>query len=1296
MRKRKRHTLLLIIFTVSSIGGGHLHAETTVMASDPGGISFEYFPRVSSVITEDDTVKIKVHGGDITQIPGEPVVPVRVFTVAVPVGSKPRIELLSRESGTIYTGSLTIFKPDENAIVPRIQKYDDFPNVTVGEFTSGSIAGVPVIRIPIYPLRVSPTERQIDLAKRIAVRVIFNAPENTDFVHPVHVNRLAQLLLLNPDQARFFGKNRTSNLLEPYWPQGFIYRFEIDQEAMYRVNFEDLRSKGVNISPSGIPSGQIRLFGNGGLPLPESTGAEVPVGLVECAILVEDGGDGRFGPGDWLVFYGRGAGGWVFDSDIGWHHESNPYTFKNIYWLNIDPSGGGRRMATIEDPPAIDTVVTSGESHSYLEQDRFIYGRSDFIGAGRRWYSYTFDGPSRLSYSVKLDEPDTDLPAALHVRIVNARTSGSPSPVIRISCNGEFLEEILIQSSSTTIDGVIQIEIDGDLLRDGINFIEFEQIVSNGKALFDWMDLEYSAHLRGFQTFAGIDFNGNVKYQCENLNDPLIFDVSDHNQVKYAPRQEVTISGDNNGRRFFALSTEMLRSVASPFEEYFPPEMDITNTWSHSNQYDILMIMPDVYTDIFEPMMEYYTRRNPPLRSARVPLSEVYNRFSGGLQDPTAIRNFLLYTVYGEWTKSPDYVMFCGDGDYNYRRIDLDRSSAKYFFPPFEDLATARCTDDWFVDFDSDSSARVLPEMIIGRLTGSGPFEMESIINKIIAYAEEPEFGTWRNRVTLVADDEYGETTHREIEHILDQENLSREFIPSHMDIAKIYLTEYERELGREKPKSGDDLVNAINRGTLLVSYMGHGNASLWAHEHVFVQSRDLPRIENSTRQPLFLAFTCDWAYWDNPTSQSFPEQLLSMRNGGAIGTIASTRLTYSSSNRALAENYFGNQFGSADNSIGEALAIAKHHALIPLGSTYHLLGDPSIHLATPQLSGEFSLPDPYPLEPLSLSTIHGQVHDAHGNRYEAFSGSLDFIVKDTEIPRVYIIEVDDSYDISLPYRLPGPLVYRGLFSLNDGEFSGNFVVPVDVTMGSHLGKVYGYFHNNEIDGVLSMDSVAFADRASNAVDSIAPEIEVFFDHRGYRSEDKIGSDPLLIVDVSDASGLNLTGKMGHGISVVIDGSNQIDLTADFSFHQDSHTSGSLSRRIGTLSAGKHDIEVIAWDSFNNFAVKELEIDILDDDDGLILDRVLNWPNPFRESTTLTFVVNRPVEYEVMIFTVGGRRIRDFRGFAADAGMVSDIVWDGRDSAGRSIGNGVFLYKVVVKDLDGGRAEGLGRIAYVR
>lgn len=69
-------------------------------------------------------------------------------------------------------------------------------------------------------------------------------------------------------------------------------------------------------------------------------------------------------------------------------------------------------------------------------------------------------------------------------------------------------------------------------------------------------------------------------------------------------------------------------------------------------------------------------------------------------------------------------------------------------------------------------------------------------------------------------------------------------------------------------------------------------------------------------------------------------------------------------------------------------------------------------------------------------------------------------------------------------------------------------------------------------------------------------------------------------------------------------------------------------------------------------------------------------PNPFNPRTTITFDLDSDHDRVVMsIYDVAGRRLRTLFDGPAPAG-ATDVVWDGRDDAGRALPSGTYLYRL--------------------
>ena len=89
----------------------------------------------------------------------------------------------------------------------------------------------------------------------------------------------------------------------------------------------------------------------------------------------------------------------------------------------------------------------------------------------------------------------------------------------------------------------------------------------------------------------------------------------------------------------------------------------------------------------------------------------------------------------------------------------------------------------------------------------------------------------------------------------------------------------------------------------------------------------------------------------------------------------------------------------------------------------------------------------------------------------------------------------------------------------------------------------------------------------------------------------------------------------------------------------------------------------------------------------LTVTEVMNYPNPFSTSTRFVFTLTGsepPPYFYIQIMTVTGRVVREIH--ADELGQlrigrnITDYAWDGRDNFGDQLANGIYLYRVVVKD----------------
>lgn len=74
-----------------------------------------------------------------------------------------------------------------------------------------------------------------------------------------------------------------------------------------------------------------------------------------------------------------------------------------------------------------------------------------------------------------------------------------------------------------------------------------------------------------------------------------------------------------------------------------------------------------------------------------------------------------------------------------------------------------------------------------------------------------------------------------------------------------------------------------------------------------------------------------------------------------------------------------------------------------------------------------------------------------------------------------------------------------------------------------------------------------------------------------------------------------------------------------------------------------------------------------------------NRPNPFDRETSIAFDLPRPCPVRLTVLDVAGRIVRELANGVYPAG-AHRVTWDGRDASGRSLGSGIYFFRVVSAD----------------
>ena len=266
-----------------------------------------------------------------------------------------------------------------------------------------------------------------------------------------------------------------------------------------------------------------------------------------------------------------------------------------------------------------------------------------------------------------------------------------------------------------------------------------------------------------------------------------------------------------------------------------------------------------------------------------------------------------------------------------------------------------------YISYPSDDRLATIygniPEISIGRFPAKNSSQVEDFAEKIEFIESNNNFGTWRQKVTLIADDPARpEPNHGGIatgkSHTLNSETLF-EIIPSKVDVEKIYMLEYPEvsdasAYGVTKPAATQALFNAIRSGTAIINYIGHGSAFQLAQEKLLDLNRgDLESIKADNQLPLWIVGTCSFGHFDDPIAESFGEELIRYPMDAASSVISTCRPITVTGNERYTQDIFESLFKNGqvtDEAIGICLQSIKN------GSTeseyFHLFGDPALKLS--------------------------------------------------------------------------------------------------------------------------------------------------------------------------------------------------------------------------------------------------------------------------------------------------------------------------------------------------------------
>lgn len=541
------------------------------------------------------------------------------------------------------------------------------------------------------------------------------------------------------------------------------------------------------------------------------------------------------------------------------------------------------------------------------------------------------------------------------------------------------------------------------------------------------------------------------------------------------------------------------------------------------------------------------------------------------------------------------------------------------------------------------------------------------------------------------------------------------------VNIDKIYFDAYHQETtstGQFYPEVTQAIRDRINSGTLIFDYIGHGNETSLAHERVLT-SDDIVQWKNSLKLPLFITATCEFSRFDEITINSVTgtiagktssgEKILLYRKGGAIALMSTTRLVYSAPNYELNRNIFETAFdhdheGNAMR-LGDIIKIAKNMSGNNTNKrNFILLGDPAVRISYPwhgsvitdSINNMPSGGSTDTLKALSMITLAGHIEDCSGKLLPDFNGLVAPLVfgKPSEIQTL----ANDGGQ-KMTFEQLNNILFSGKTRAKDGRFRFTFIVPRDIDYSPGYGKIsyYAFDETEDMNGSFSDIIIGGFSNIKNN-DAEGPAISLYLNDTLFRNGGITDRNPRLLALIEDKGGINTAGTgIGHDLTCWLDNGRTRYFNLNNYYENDfgSYSKGKIVYNFSDLDPGSHILTLKAWDNFNNSSEKSIQF-IVDKGDKFVLKNLLNYPNPFTNSTKITAEHNRPDELfdiTVTIFSLNGQVIRILRTSVTATGyQLAPVDWDGNNSEGQRAGRGFYTYRVTITTQSGETSTISGRM----
>lgn len=1129
---------------------------------------------------------------------------------------------------------------------------------------------------------------------------------------------------------------------------GNFYKIKVDKSGIFKITKQFLQDNGIN--PSSVNPKNFRIYGNGGIMLPEFNQDVKYSALQENAIQVVGEDDGVWHDSDYALFYAQGPDGYnLYNTSNGngfkrtdtrsdrSENVKNIYEDYSYYYINFD-KGPGKRVQNVDVNLPATPLITRFDSYQVVNKDQ-----KNLMKVGRLWVEdtpFTTDKAVTFTTASAIQGGDE---IRYRVQVIGYKSQQNS---ISFDINTQNpLNTVIPSANSGGTNEFFPLRYSGLITGLSGNQITFNlkpniTVNPNGNFYVDYLEVQYKDNLSfngtqmNFRDFSLVS-GSNTTYGFSLSNASSAEQIWDVTDITNANRRVNKAAGNTTFNFAYTAADQNFNNEFVAFKAdaaYSPQFVGRINNQNLSalQNIDYLIITVPEMMGQAQRLANYHQTKNN-YNVQIVDTDKIYNEFGSGSRDLTAIRDFVtkLNTPLG----TLKYVFILGDTSYDFKNRVSNNSNVvtSYQSEESSDVIRSFVTDDYIVMTKPQTTEFItnnLPDLPVGRLPAANVTEAANMMDKTLAYynnlsGQSTPFGEWKMKLDFIVDDDNDGGTPF---HTVMNNSLATVFeqptqVLKEYNVRKLYLDAFQAQStagGQRYPQVNQAISNDIGN-SLYMFYFGHGGINGWAQERVLT----LSEIQNAnnfsnvySRFPFVSTITCEFTLWDEPDTSSAGEQFLKMKQGGPAAMITSSRAIDVGYGVDFTNLYTQNIF-KLNNDDFQTLGIAHLNAKKQKGSaTDHLkvnfLGDPAMKLSRPQrllVIDNIDTPVPGLIRGLDFVKVTGHINNPNGTINTTFNGRVVINIFDKRLNKT-TLNNDGGLTPVLQYTEEGSAIVKASGTAVNGVFTVEFYVPKDINYAVGQGRILGYADNKASD-VFNNQAVQVGDINPNGInDNEPPKVKLYMNNTNFADGGITDQNPMLLACITDDTGINSTGSgIGHDITVYLDGQiiNTVVLNDFFASGEGNgclnpsladYQKGNVTYPFRNLSTGQHQLTFKVWDINNNSTTATLNFEVKDEaDQHLVINRPLNWPNPFTNKTYIQFEHNCDdmLDVNVQIYTITGKLVRTLsqpvvaepflQGFRTPRQAIE---WDGRDDFGATVAKGTYIFKIFAKSQNQEKCKG--------